>query len=121
MCSPAPLSCVGSYPTINRLYVIAFFAAYEANSNLQYTFVDTLCQVAGISFMMINVRVGLGWAATGSNVSQTSSGAFQSRRNGDQSYVMRPVAVDISTVVYKDDDLSQPGTKDDVPDQYKAV
>ncbi|KZT65620.1 hypothetical protein DAEQUDRAFT_768681 [Daedalea quercina L-15889] len=106
---------------IYTIYVVVFFAAYESDSNLQFTFVDTLCQVAGISFMMINVRVGLGWADTGNNISQASSGGFQPRRNLDQSYVMRPVAVDISTVVYKDDDLSQPTTKGDLPEQYRAV
>ncbi|KAH9924760.1 uncharacterized protein B0H18DRAFT_1104912 [Fomitopsis serialis] len=84
-------------------------------------FVDTLCQVAGTAFMMINVRVGLGWAVKGNNsVSQASSTGLQSRRNVDQSYVMRPVAVDISTVVHQDDGLNQE-VKYDMPSQYKSV
>jgi len=101
------------------VYVVVFFAVYESDSNVQFTFIDTLCQVAGTAFMMINVRVGLGWAAQGS-VSQVSSSGLQSRRNADQSYVMRPVAVDISTVVHQDDGLNQE-MKYDMPSQYKAV
>ncbi|TFY64390.1 hypothetical protein EVJ58_g2664 [Rhodofomes roseus] len=101
------------------IYAVVFFAVYEADSNLQYTFVDTLCQVAGIAFMMINVRVRLGWAAKGV-VSQASSGDLPPRRNPNQSHVMCPVAVDISTVVHKDDELGQ-GIKYDMPSQYQAV
>ncbi|PCH44196.1 hypothetical protein WOLCODRAFT_138818 [Wolfiporia cocos MD-104 SS10] len=92
----------GSY----TLYVVVFFASYEAGSNLQYTFVDTLCQVAGIAFMMINVRVGLGWAQK-AHATTTSSTGITSRRNAEQSYAMRPVAVDITRVVHKEDDLGR--------------
>ncbi|KZT10078.1 uncharacterized protein LAESUDRAFT_645450 [Laetiporus sulphureus 93-53] len=90
------------------LYVIVFFAAYESGSNLQYPFVDTLCQVAAIAFMMINVRVGLGWAQKAHQTHSTSSNIIPSRRNGDQSFIMRPVAVDITRVVQKEDDMGQP-------------
>ncbi|KAH9934277.1 uncharacterized protein B0H18DRAFT_855057, partial [Fomitopsis serialis] len=44
-----------------RSYTIFFFVSYEARSNIQYFCIDTLCPIAGIVFMLINVRVGLGW------------------------------------------------------------
>ncbi|KZT10077.1 uncharacterized protein LAESUDRAFT_673837 [Laetiporus sulphureus 93-53] len=88
-------------------YTIFFFAAYESNNNIQYTAVDTLCPVAGIAFMMINVRVALGWAQQ-AHPSSSSSGAVISRRGAEQSFAMRPVAVDITRVVHKEDDMGQP-------------
>ncbi|CCM00256.1 uncharacterized protein FIBRA_02286 [Fibroporia radiculosa] len=91
------------------IYVVFFFAFYEATSNLQYTFVDTLCQIGGIAFMMINVRVALGWAQkAGATTSVSAHSTAFSRRNGENSYIMRPVAVDITRIVHKEDDMGQP-------------
>lgn len=39
-----------------------FMAAYLAGSNLAFLFIDTLPAITAISFMLINVRIGLGWA-----------------------------------------------------------
>lgn len=83
-----------------RSYTIFFFAAYQSGSLIQYPAVDTLCPVAGIAFMMINVRVGMGWAQR----AQTSSG-ITSRRAAEQTFAMRPVAVDITRVVEKTEDV----------------
>ncbi|KZT68183.1 hypothetical protein DAEQUDRAFT_343721 [Daedalea quercina L-15889] len=88
-------------------WAIFFFAAYQADNNIQYTAIDTLCPIAGIAFTMINVRVGLGWAQRAHSSSQISSG-IASRRYAEQSFAMRPVAVDITQVVHKEDDLGQP-------------
>jgi len=102
------LATIVESASVYTAYVVAFFIAYELTSNIQYTLVDTLCQIAGIAFMMINVRVSLGWAQQAHPSQITSSGGIASRRNVEQSYVMRPVAVDITRVVHKEDDLGQP-------------
>ena len=39
-----------------------FMAAYLASSNLAFLFIDTIPLITAISFMLINVRIGLGWA-----------------------------------------------------------
>ncbi|KAH9930740.1 uncharacterized protein B0H18DRAFT_930395 [Fomitopsis serialis] len=95
-------------------YTIFFFGSYQAQSNLQYTAVDTLCPIAGIAFMMINVRVGLGWAQ---RAHPSTSSGITSRRTAmqeQQSFAMRPVAVDISKVVDTDDGLPM-GVKSELP------
>ncbi|EED85569.1 predicted protein [Postia placenta Mad-698-R] len=104
------LATIVESAAIYTAWVVAFFISYEVTSNLQYTFVDTLCQVAGVAYMMINVRVSLGWAQTAHQSQGTSSaGGIASRRGPvDHSYVMRPVAVDITRVVQKEDDMGQP-------------
>ncbi|KAF6748249.1 hypothetical protein DFP72DRAFT_579351 [Ephemerocybe angulata] len=43
-------------------WTIMFMAAYLASSNLAFLFIDTLPTITAISFMLINVRIGLGWA-----------------------------------------------------------
>ncbi|PCH44231.1 hypothetical protein WOLCODRAFT_138845 [Wolfiporia cocos MD-104 SS10] len=101
------LATIVESAAIYTSYTIFFFGSYQASSNLQYTAVDTLCPVAGIAFMMINVRVGLGWAQN-AHPSAASSGAITSRRTVEQSFAMRPVAVDISQVVQKEDDMGHP-------------
>lgn len=103
------LATIVESAAIYTSYTIFFFAAYQSDSLIQYPAIDTLCPIAGIAFMMINVRVGLGWAQR-AHPSMTSSG-ITSRpggRTAQQSYAMRPVAVDISQVVHKEDDLGQP-------------
>lgn len=89
-------------------YAIFFFVAYQVNSNIQYTAIDSLCPIAGIAFTMINVRVGLGWAQRANQSSQISSSGIGSRRAAEQSFAMRPFAVDITHVVHKEDDMGQP-------------
>ncbi|KAH9843178.1 uncharacterized protein C8Q71DRAFT_238553 [Rhodofomes roseus] len=97
-------------------YTVFFFGAYQAESNLQYTAVDTLCPIAGIAFMMINVRVGLGWAQ---RAHPSTSSGVSSRRTAmqeQQSFAMRPVAVDIQKVVDSQDDMGMPvGMKSELP------
>ncbi|KAH9934677.1 uncharacterized protein B0H18DRAFT_483966 [Fomitopsis serialis] len=88
-------------------YAIFFFVAYQVNSNIQFTAIDSLCPIAGIAFTMINVRVGLGWAQRAHQSSQISSSGIGSRRAAEQSFAMRPVAVDITHVVHREDDLGQ--------------
>ncbi|KZT66456.1 hypothetical protein DAEQUDRAFT_695621 [Daedalea quercina L-15889] len=85
-------------------YTIFFFASYQSKSNLQYICIDTLCPIAGIAFMLINVRVGLGWAqrATPYATSGTSFRRAGGALHIGEALAMRPVAVDITTVVHRD-------------------
>ncbi|PCH44195.1 hypothetical protein WOLCODRAFT_138817 [Wolfiporia cocos MD-104 SS10] len=84
---------------IYMTYTVFFFIAYQADSNLQYTCIDTLCPISGIAFMLINVRVGLGWA---------EHAHVQPPRPMRPAFPMRPVAVDITRIVQKEDDMGRP-------------
>ncbi|TFK33517.1 hypothetical protein BDQ12DRAFT_700743 [Crucibulum laeve] len=44
-----------------------FFISYLSKSNLQFIGADCWSVISGISFMLINVRVALGWAQSGRN------------------------------------------------------
>ncbi|KAF5371334.1 hypothetical protein D9758_004080 [Tetrapyrgos nigripes] len=46
---------------IYTIWTFGFFVSYEAHSNIQFIFVDSWAAIAGISFMLINVRLSLGW------------------------------------------------------------
>jgi len=104
--------------TIYTSYTIFFLGTYEAKSNLQFFTIDTLCPVAGIAFMLINVRVGLGWAQRAStDLESSANDGF--RRSGvthtGPSFAMRPVTVEVTTAVHQDsgDDVEQSQDKAD--------
>lgn len=112
--------CSG-YICILRSYTIFFLGTYEAKSNLQFFTIDTLCPIAGIAFMLINVRVGLGWAQRAS--AQTPStgvtfgrgGSTSGTTNTGNSYTMRPLAIDVTTAIHRDmgDEVEQSQMKTD--------
>ncbi|EIW79978.1 hypothetical protein CONPUDRAFT_58530 [Coniophora puteana RWD-64-598 SS2] len=88
-------------------WTIFFFGSYQSGSNMQFLAVDGWAAMAGISYMLINVRVGLGWASNGV-VSQgralsTTSQTFDHQR-GTQ------LAVRVTTVV-RDDGAYELGHK----------
>ncbi|KZT01335.1 uncharacterized protein LAESUDRAFT_686826 [Laetiporus sulphureus 93-53] len=90
-------------------WTIFFFVTYQTGSNLQFTAVDTFAVISGISFMLINVRVGLGWAhlaSQGSVQSHSGAGHNQQRSVESQPYPMKPLAVNISTVVHQEDEYT---------------
>ncbi|KAH9840994.1 uncharacterized protein C8Q71DRAFT_701799 [Rhodofomes roseus] len=104
-----------------RSYAIFFLITYRAKSNVQFFTIDTLCPVTGIAFMLINVRVGLGWAARGASLisSSPSGSSSQAVRGGtvhsEMAFAMRPVTVDVITVIHQDmgDDLEESRVKSD--------
>ncbi|OSX67447.1 hypothetical protein POSPLADRAFT_1042660 [Postia placenta MAD-698-R-SB12] len=81
-----------------RAYTIFYFLSYQLRSNIQYTAIDTLCTVCGITFMLVNVRVGLGWAQRAQSPTSPSTRHSSSGSNMT-SFRMRPVAVNITKVV----------------------
>ncbi|KAH7906259.1 hypothetical protein BJ138DRAFT_1163063 [Hygrophoropsis aurantiaca] len=88
-------------------WTIFFFASYQSHSNIQFTAVDIWCTVSGISFMLINVRVGLGWAQKAhQNSSSSAHGPVTSQQSGEERRAellsMRPLAVNITHVVDHD-------------------
>ncbi|CCM03473.1 uncharacterized protein FIBRA_05606 [Fibroporia radiculosa] len=93
-------------------WTILFFVTYHTRSNLQYTFSETYCAIAGIAFMSINVRVGLGWAQRAHNdSSDIASGAGLGPHEREQSFAMGRVAVNITRVVHRDDGSDEPPIK----------
>ncbi|KIY49889.1 hypothetical protein FISHEDRAFT_14909, partial [Fistulina hepatica ATCC 64428] len=44
------------------IWSIVFGSIYWVESSMQIVFLNSMPSIAGISFMLINVRVGLGWA-----------------------------------------------------------
>ncbi|TFK37421.1 hypothetical protein BDQ12DRAFT_750907, partial [Crucibulum laeve] len=63
---------------IYTTWTIFFFISYLSKSKLQFIAGDVWSMISGISFMLINVRVGLGWAQSGRNeaMTQTSVSEF---------------------------------------------
>ncbi|THV08182.1 hypothetical protein K435DRAFT_740107 [Dendrothele bispora CBS 962.96] len=58
-----------------------YFITYESHSNLQFVFLDTWAPIAGIAFMLINVRISLGWTRT---YQKESIIHVRTRYSGDQ-------------------------------------
>ncbi|KZT01978.1 uncharacterized protein LAESUDRAFT_730689 [Laetiporus sulphureus 93-53] len=97
-----------------------FFVAYQSRSNLQFTAVETLPFIAGIAFMLINVRVGLGWAYTADHHSpeDQQNTVFRGplhRGLDDTTHSMRPLTINVTrTTVRSDSGLKLPdGTMTD--------
>lgn len=85
--------------------------SYQSRSDIQFTVIDTWVPVAGIAFMMINVRVGLGWAQKASqdySGGSRSYGGPSAQVRSEQSFAMRPVAVNITRIVNHEDELEPP-------------
>ncbi|EGN92113.1 hypothetical protein SERLA73DRAFT_191601 [Serpula lacrymans var. lacrymans S7.3] len=81
-------------------WTIFYFATYEAESNLHDFVQGTWGTISGIAFMLITVRVGLGWSSqTEQNMTITQltrpKFAAQSDSSATQSYPMHAVQVNI--------------------------
>ncbi|KAI0916097.1 hypothetical protein AcW1_010043 [Taiwanofungus camphoratus] len=87
-------------------WTVFFFVSYESHSNLQLISSETYSAVAGIAFMLINVRVGMGWALKAHEQPiHVASGVMGSQHHGEPSFAMRPLAVNITRVVQREDDF----------------
>ncbi|PCH42396.1 hypothetical protein WOLCODRAFT_73087 [Wolfiporia cocos MD-104 SS10] len=88
---------------------LIFFVTYQAKSNIQFTTCDLWAQFCGISFMLINLRVALGWAQKASYQQSSTAPRLttQQRTLGTESqgFAMRPLAVNITRVVNQEDDF----------------
>ncbi|KAJ7600509.1 hypothetical protein C8J56DRAFT_766933 [Mycena floridula] len=76
-------------------WAIAFLISYELHSNLQFPIVDIAPAAAGISFMLINLRIGLGWAQQAAPM--TAGSLTRIPEYGR--YQLRSLAVNISCTV----------------------
>ncbi|KAI0732227.1 hypothetical protein C8Q72DRAFT_958702 [Fomitopsis betulina] len=88
---------------LSSTYITFFFVSYEASSNIQYIAIDTVSAIAGISLMMINVRVGLGWAQQAPLLTPPSNA---SRGTLQCPYALRPMTIDIAMSVDTEEDES---------------
>ncbi|KAI0732197.1 hypothetical protein C8Q72DRAFT_819566 [Fomitopsis betulina] len=93
-------------------YITFFYASYQTSSNVQYTAIDTVRVIAGISLIMINVRVGLGWAQ---QAPPSMSSSNPSRGTSERPYTLRPVAIDIAMTVDIQEDNMSTGNKSELP------
>ncbi|KZT10011.1 uncharacterized protein LAESUDRAFT_694554 [Laetiporus sulphureus 93-53] len=93
------------------IWTIFFMVAYLARSNLQFVTSETWVFVAGISFMLINVRVGMGWAQNGTTTISTFEAASDTSASGDQSFAMKPLAVTITSTVHRDHEFDDAPVK----------
>ncbi|PCH34861.1 hypothetical protein WOLCODRAFT_79122 [Wolfiporia cocos MD-104 SS10] len=85
------------------MWTLLWLIAYHAKTNVQTTFADSWSAIAGIAFMLINVRVGLGWALTASQLNSILTiGTAVEESNHTSSYPMRPLTVNITRVVEDD-------------------
>ncbi|KAF9558816.1 hypothetical protein CPC08DRAFT_667036 [Agrocybe pediades] len=90
-------------------WAIMFFATYLSKSNMQFFTIDTFPAIAGISFMLIMTRVGLGWAQKASGFTSGSVGRSTGVETNQSGAIAlgnlgsRPLAVNISKTVNQDD------------------
>ncbi|GBE89430.1 hypothetical protein SCP_1600920 [Sparassis crispa] len=84
--------------------MVVYFAVYEAGSHLQSMMVDILAPLSGISFMLINVRVGMGYAPH-SQGTYDGIGHARSMPRMPQNTTIAPIAVTISRAVDCDVDI----------------
>ncbi|KAF9067880.1 hypothetical protein BDP27DRAFT_1383836 [Rhodocollybia butyracea] len=84
--------------TIYTAWTIFFFISYLLKADIQFFAIDVFPSMAGISFMLINVRVGLGWA----KISEASAFVSTGFNNGGSNIPMRPLAISISKVVVEE-------------------
>ncbi|TFK38844.1 hypothetical protein BDQ12DRAFT_682592 [Crucibulum laeve] len=104
------LGIVVESSVIYTSWTIFFFACYLSESNLQFIAIDAWSAISGIAFMSINVRVGLGWAQKAPQELSTHHPSvgmitFRADRSGSEnrnSFVMQPLAVNITRIVDKD-------------------
>ncbi|THU83044.1 hypothetical protein K435DRAFT_734296 [Dendrothele bispora CBS 962.96] len=103
---------------------ILFFASYQSRSNLQFTAVDCWPEVAGIAFMLINVRAGFrtNQASNQSLPSTTGSSQFSSVYRdriprvpySTSKHQMVPLSVNITTVTDTNQETDFEQGKNDV-------
>jgi hypothetical protein len=98
-----------------RAWTTFFFSSYQSQSNLQFVAVDCWPAMSGIAFMLINVRVGLGWAqrsisSSPIEPSQHVTSVVRNRAHslsGDD-YPLRPLAINIQRAVDTDQKYDYP-------------
>lgn len=85
-------------------WIIFYFATFLARSHVQLVVLDCWPAVAGISFMLINVRVGLGWAQRSQGTVLPSGGTATIGGTSRPSTVpMQRMTVNISQAVENDE------------------
>lgn len=87
---------------------IVFFASLESKLNIQDAFLDIWAVIAGIAFMLINVRIGAGWGAYNKyprSIGTVGTGQFLSRDEHPPPavYEMSPVTIKMTRMTESDD------------------
>ncbi|CCM03481.1 uncharacterized protein FIBRA_05614 [Fibroporia radiculosa] len=94
---------------VYTIWVVFFLVTYVTLDELQLFSYQTLSVVAGISFMFINVRVGMGWEQTQApQTLPTSATSLATAGTPSELYSMPPVAVSIVHEVDNDDSSKKP-------------
>ncbi|KIJ53177.1 hypothetical protein M422DRAFT_242303 [Sphaerobolus stellatus SS14] len=107
---------------IYTTWTAIFFIVYQAQSTIQLFFIDTWPVVTGITFMLINVQVGVrsvanSWKST-SRTHTLPTRAIRNEISGNkydkgERYQMRPLAVNISQIVETESDGQHYSVGDD--------
>ncbi|KIY50807.1 hypothetical protein FISHEDRAFT_37920 [Fistulina hepatica ATCC 64428] len=84
---------------ITTIWAIFFLVSYEAKSNLQFTAVDVFAEISGIAFMMIHVRVGMGWAQKAASHSANFANQTSVHFVRNHPHSSDPLQINISSVV----------------------
>ncbi|CCM06131.1 uncharacterized protein FIBRA_08381 [Fibroporia radiculosa] len=105
------LAIIVESSAIYTVWAIFFLVTYEAGSNLQFLPNETICIVSGISFMLINVRVGMGWEQKAPQAISTFAAAPFTSKILNPSVTVQPTTVYISQAIECDDDGSRTTTQ----------
>ncbi|KAF4612669.1 hypothetical protein D9613_011881 [Agrocybe pediades] len=101
------LAIIVESAAIYTTWAVFFFATYLAETNLQFFTIDAFPEMAGIAFMLIITRVGLGWAQKAvAPLSGSVSRVQDSQSSGTQqdSIALRPLAINIAKTVDRTDE-----------------
>ncbi|KZT04920.1 uncharacterized protein LAESUDRAFT_702874 [Laetiporus sulphureus 93-53] len=90
---------------IYTCWTIFYFVTIEVHSNLEYLVNNLTCPIVGIAFMLINVRVGLGWSRRGRQQpsQSTTLEAGHSQASGEP-FRRPPLTINITRTIHRDHD-----------------
>ena len=95
-----------------RSWSLFFFITYKLRSALHYPGSNCWPQVSGIAYMLITVRIGLGWAHKGSSMGyppHAAGGAGHgagSGGGGQQTYPLQTISFNVTQTVEQETDYA---------------
>ncbi|CCM02394.1 uncharacterized protein FIBRA_04492 [Fibroporia radiculosa] len=101
------LAIIVESAAIQTVWNLIFFVLFQVRSNAQFIAIDLWSPMSGIAFMLINLRVALGWSDNGlypQDSSKQRASGQNSSLTFSQQFPMQPLSVTITRTVDQIDD-----------------
>lgn len=93
--------------------IVLYFVVHLSGSPVQFFIQDAISPLSGITFMLINVRVGMGYSMHLSPARPTTS---EDRMNRSGAAIMlHPVTINVTQTVVQDSEGAFHDTKEELP------